>query len=147
MLIQGPLVLNWAARKWGLVPRVENACLQGNQPPTPGRVDLWLRARIGVPTRPDWIFVKLHTHGAWEPNEPVLLGPPMVELHRELARRAEADPTFHFHYVTAREMYNLARAAEAGWQGSVANARDYELVWNGGCAPADRARPCTVAGA
>ena len=39
------------------------------------------------------------------------------------------NPHFHYHYVTAREMYNLARAAEAGWTGSVAEARDYELVW------------------
>jgi hypothetical protein len=30
--------------------------------------------------------------------------------------------------VTAREMYNLARAAEAGWEGTVAGARDYELL-------------------
>jgi len=28
-------------------------------------------------------------------------------------------------------MYNLARAAEAGWQGTVADALDYELVRNG----------------
>jgi hypothetical protein len=52
----------------------------------------------------------------------------MREFHRELARRAKADRNFHFHYVTAREMYNLARAAEAGWQGTVASARDYELT-------------------
>ena len=47
-----------------------------------------------------------------------------------LARRAKEDPNFQFHYVTAREMYNLVRAAEAGWQGSVALARDYEFVAN-----------------
>jgi len=132
MLIQGPLLLNWSSRKWGLLPRVENGCLQGNQPPTAKRLDLWLKARVGVPTRPDWTFVKLHTHGAWEPNEPVVLGEPMARLHEELSRRAAADPQFHYHYVTAREMYNLARAAEAGWQGSVEDALDYELTWNGG---------------
>jgi len=27
-------------------------------------------------------------------------------------------------------MYNLAKAAEAGWQGSVADARDFEVVSN-----------------
>jgi hypothetical protein len=146
MLIQGPLLLNWSARNRGFLPRVENGCLQGNQPPTPERLDLWLRARIGVPTRPDWIFVKLHTHGAWEPNEPVLLGEPMVRLHQELAHRAITDPQFHFHYVSAREMYNLARAAEDGWQGSVLDALDYELVWNGGQVPAERSRPNSASG-
>ena len=27
-------------------------------------------------------------------------------------------------------MYNLVKAAEEGWQGSVADALDYHLVWN-----------------
>jgi hypothetical protein len=132
MLIQGPLLLNWRRRKWGVVPRIENACLQGNQPATADRLDLWLRARVGVRTRPDWVFVKLHTHGANEGNHSALLGEPMVRFHEELARRAAADPAFRFHYVTAREMYNLVRAAEAGWTGDVAGARDFELEWNGG---------------
>jgi hypothetical protein len=85
-----------------------------------------------VPARPDWFFVKLHTHGANEANVPVLLGEPMVRFHGDLARLAAEDPGFHFHYVTAREMYNLVRAAEAGWTGSVNAARDYRLAWNGG---------------
>ncbi len=131
MLIQGPLVLNWGRRKWGRIPRIENGCLQANQPPTVERLDLWLKARVQVPTRPDWFFVKLHTHGAPEANQRVLLGEPMVQFHRALARRAEEDPDFHFHYVTAREMYNLVRAAEAGWQGSIVEARDFQLVWEG----------------
>jgi hypothetical protein len=92
----------------------------------------WLRARVQVPTRPDWFFVKLHTHGAPEANQRVLLGEAMLGFHRALARRAEEDPTFHFHYVTAREMYNLAKAAEASWTGTVLEARDYELLWNNG---------------
>jgi hypothetical protein len=128
LLIQGPLVPNWTRPKWGFIPRLENGCLQGSQPPDPERIDLWLRARVQVPTRPDWFFVKLHTHGGVEWNQKVLLGEPMVRLHRALAERAAADPNFHFHYVTAREMYNLVRAAEDGWQGSVDEARDYHLV-------------------
>jgi hypothetical protein len=65
----------------------------------------------------------------------------MAHFHEGLARAAAADSTFHYHYVTAREMYNLARAAESGWTGSVAAARDYELLWNGA------ASVCTSAGA
>jgi hypothetical protein len=128
LMVQGPLLLNWRRRKWGLLPRLENACLQGNQPPTADRLDLWLRARVQVPNRPDWYFVKLHTHGAPEWNAEMLLGEPMVRFHEMLATRAAADPQFHYHYVTAREMYNLARAAEAGWTGTVEAARDFELV-------------------
>jgi hypothetical protein len=128
LLVQGPLLLDWRRRKWGLLPRLENACLQGSQPPSAARLDLWLKARVQVPTRPDWFFVKLHAHGAAEENHEVMLGEPMVRFHQELARRAAADPGFHYHYVTAREMYNLVKAAEAGWTGSVAGALDFELL-------------------
>ena len=137
MLVQGPLVLNWRGRKYGLLPRLENACIQGSQPPSADRIDLWLRARVQVPTRPDWFFVKLHAHGAAEVSHDALLGEPMVRFHESLARRARDDSHFHYHYVTAREMYNLARAAEAGWKGPVADALDFELVSNLSCrAPA-----------
>jgi hypothetical protein len=138
MLIQGPLLLDWRCRKWGVAPRIENGCLQDNQPPSMARLELWLRARVQVPSRPDWFFVKLHTHGASEANQRVLLGEPMVRFHQALARRANEDADFHYHYVTAREMYNLARAAEAGWTGSVAAARDYQLVWGGSAAAVER---------
>jgi hypothetical protein len=131
MMIQGPLVLSWRRRKWGVLPRIENGCLQGNQPPSLDRLDDWLRARVQVPSRPDWFFVKLHTHGAPEGNAQVLLGEPMIAFHRALGRRAQSDPSFRFHYVTAREMYNLVRAASAGWQGTVNEARNFELDFNG----------------
>ncbi|HET8965663.1 MAG TPA: hypothetical protein VFN20_05585 [Candidatus Acidoferrum sp.] len=128
MLIQGPLLLNWDSRKWGVAPRIENGCIQAGQPADERRVDRWLRARVQVPARPDWFFVKLHTHGATERNQPVLLGESMVRFHESLARRANRDRNFHYHYVTAREMYNLVRAAESRWTGTVEQARDFEVV-------------------
>jgi hypothetical protein len=135
LLIQGPLVLDWRRRKWGVLPRVENGCLQGNQAPSLARLDLWVKAGVQVPARPDWYFVKLHTHGAKEANQRVLLGEAMVRFHEALAARAAADSQFHYHYVTAREMYNLARAAAAGWNGPVEAARDYELAGPGASVP------------
>ncbi len=93
MLVQGPLALDWSRRKAGMVPRIENGCLQETQLPSMGRLDLWLKARINVRRRPDWIFVKLHTHGATESNQQVLLGEPMVRFHEALAERAQ-QPVF-----------------------------------------------------
>ena len=90
MLIQGPLLLDWRRRK------IENGCLQSSQPPDAHRLDLWLRANIRVPSRPDWHFVKLHTHGAPEANQKVLLGDAMIEFHRTLARRAASESRFSF---------------------------------------------------
>ena len=51
-------------------------------------------------------------------------------LHTELTTRYNDGQRWILHYVTAREMYNLIRAAEAGWRGDVDGARDYELTWN-----------------
>ncbi|HTU22587.1 MAG TPA: hypothetical protein VMG10_31400 [Gemmataceae bacterium] len=128
LMIQGPLIFDWRRRKWGVLPRLENACIQGSQPARIERLDRWLQARVQVPSRPDWYFVKLHTHGGAEENHDVLLGEPMVRFHEDLARLTQDNPHFHFHYVTAREMYNLVKAAEAGWEGSVAEALDFELA-------------------
>jgi hypothetical protein len=130
MLIQGPLLLNWSRRKFGFLPGVENGCLQGNQLPSIQRLELWLKARVQIPSRRDWFFVKLHTHGASEWNHQVLLGEPMIRFHEALARRASEDSNFHYHYVTAREMANLARAAEVGWKGTVMKARDFDMTSN-----------------
>ncbi len=128
MLIQGPLLLDWRRRRWGVFPRTEFACLQASQPPHIDRLELWLKARVQVPTRPDWFFVKLHAHGAPEDSHEALLGEPMVQFHRDLAERAASDPRFHYHYVTAREMYNLVRASEDGWNGAITEVLDYQLV-------------------
>ncbi len=143
MLIQGPLVLDWSRRRWGLLPRMENGCIQASQPPHIDRLGLWLKAKVQVSGRPDWFFVKLHAHGAHERSHEVLLGEPMVQFHRDLADRARRDPKFHYHYVTAREMYNLVKAAEEGWKGSVADALDYQLLWDGSV-PASRPLAVTL---
>ncbi len=138
MLIQGPLLLDWQHRQLGLLPRVETGCLQPGQPPTLERLQLWLRTRIQVPSRPDWFFVKLHAQGGLVSGADMLLGTPMVQFHQALADCARQDPRFHFHYVTARETYNLIRAAEAGWRGSVSEARDFDLIWPPPSAPVEQ---------
>jgi hypothetical protein len=132
LLIQGPLVLTQRRRGRFLIPAFENGCIQGSQPATIQRLGAWLKACVQVPTRPDWYFVKLHTHGAPEGNQKVLLGEPMTRFHSDLRRRADSDPNFHYHYVTAREMANLVKAAEDGWQGSVEAACNHRLLWGGG---------------
>ncbi len=114
LLIQGPLALDWQDRKAGLLPRLENADLHARRPPSARRLDLWLQAAVGVQGRPEWKFVKLHTHGAKPSNADVLLGPPMRDLHQALAQRARTDAGFRYYYVTAREMAELVHAAEAG---------------------------------
>jgi hypothetical protein len=128
LMIQGPLTLDWSRRKFGVLPGIENACLQKTQPPTEKRLELWLRAGVTIPTRPNLYFVKLHTHGVNEPNQDVLLGEPMVRFHALLRERADRDPLFRYHYVTAREMANIALAVEQGLDGPVHDARSFRYV-------------------
>ncbi len=125
LMVQGPLGLNWRWRKFGVLPRIENSDVTGANPPTPVRLGLWERCHIHVEGRPDWLFVKLHTHGAVERNSDMLLGDGMRAFHRQLAARAQADADFRYHYVTAREMVNILHAAEAGHAGDPHEYRDF----------------------
>lgn len=113
LMIQGPLVPNWTERKAGIIPRIENGDLHANQPPTWLRLQNWLKAGVCVEGKPDWLFVKLHTHGAQEANMNMWLGDKVQEFHADLARHAEANPNFRYHYVTAWEMAQRVHAAEA----------------------------------
>ena len=130
LIVQGPLALNWQRRKFGVLPRIENSDLTGSNPPTLSRLQLWLDCRIAVAGRPDWLFVKLHTHGAKPANARMLLGEPMRTFHRSLAEFAAADGDWRFHYVTARELVNIVHAAEAGCSGNPGEFRDFRYRQN-----------------
>lgn len=105
LMIPGPLVLDWSRPKFGVLPRIENGCLQASQPPDAGRIDNWLRAGVEVPdTTGRTVAAKLHTHGAEEPNMRTLLGDPAVRFHEALRERSERDPAFRYSYVTAWEL-------------------------------------------
>jgi hypothetical protein len=128
LLIQGPLSLNWRRRKVGIIPKIENGDITGNNPPTSDRVDLWVKQRIGVLGRPDWIFIKIHTHGAIEKNAATLLGNPMDEMLTYLETCYNDGHRYRLHYVTAREMYNIIKAAEVGEGGDPNHYRDYKIA-------------------
>ena len=125
LLVQGPLALNWRWRKWGVLPRVEHSDLCGSNPPTPLRADLWGRQHIHVRGKPDWVFIKLHTHGCIESNTDVLLGEPMRTLHAYLTTQYNDGTDYCLHYVTAREMANLIHAAEAGTAAPPGDCRNF----------------------
>jgi hypothetical protein len=127
MIIQGPLGLNWKDRKKRLFPTIENADIRAEFPPSPNRVDLWVDTNIHVKGRPDWIFVKIHTHGAQERLLDVLLGKSFDEMCSYLENRYNDGHNFALHYVSARELYNVIKAAEDGKTGNPGQYRDYIL--------------------
>ena len=129
MIVQGPLCLNWRKRKAFILPTIENGNITADNPPTAHRVELWVKQHIHVRGLPDWVFVKLYTHGAQDKNCEALLGSGgyLDKLYSHL-EGAYNDGTKHrLHYVTAREMYNIIKAAEAGETGDPNNYRDYAI--------------------
>jgi hypothetical protein len=127
LMIEGPL--SFALRPGRrLAPRIENAGVTANDPPTPTRVRSWVNQGIQVLGRPEWIFVKIHTHGAPEKQAASLLGEGGQMLHQELTTRYNDGVNWRLHYLTAREMYNVAIAAMDGKSGDPNTFRDYALA-------------------
>lgn len=127
LIVQGPLALNWRSRRFGIVPRIENSDVRRSGPPTPERVDAWVKTGIHVEGRPEWVFVKIHTHGTQERDIDTLLGAEMDAMHTHLESAYNDGSNHVLHYVTAREMYNIIKAAEAGKSGNPADYRDFHL--------------------
>lgn len=127
MIIQGPLCLRWKRRRGIPVPAIENGDVRADNPPTPERVDAWVRTGVHVTGRPDWVFVKVHTHGTQERDIDSLLGEPVGRMFSHLERAYNDGTRYRLHYVTAREMYNVARAAQAGLAGDPGAYRDFAV--------------------
>lgn len=127
LLIQGILGLNWKVRKKGIFPQIENSDIRKTFPPTQNRVDLWVEQGIHVEGKPEWVFVKVHTHGAQDGDMDTLLGSPIETMHRHLDEKYNDGEKYCLHYVSAREMYNIIKAAEAGEEGNPNSYRDYIL--------------------
>jgi hypothetical protein len=125
MIIQGPLGLNWHRRKFGLLPRIESGDVRAALEPTPTRVDDWVRTGIHVVGRPEWVFVKVHTHGTQERDTDMLLGAPMHRMLEHLETVYNDGLSHVLHYVSARETYNIVKAAEAGKHGNPHLYRDF----------------------
>jgi hypothetical protein len=126
LMMTGPLALTVARRNG--VPRklrIESSALAHDDPPSPDRLKSWVAQNIHVAGRPEWVFVKVHTHGAPEANADVLLGGAAQELHQALARDYNDGRRWSLHYVTAREMYNIAFAAMEGHAGEPGQYRDH----------------------
>lgn len=124
LMIQGPLAL--ARREGRLGVRIENAAVTARDPGTASRVDTWVSQGIHLEGRPEWLFVKSHTHGAPDAQAVSLLGEPGREMHRALRRYNDGE-RFILHYVTAREMFNIALAGMRGLKGNPNDFRDYFL--------------------
>lgn len=126
LLVQGPMVPH--LRRNGR-PAMDD----GNLAWSPGhrfqsaRLDRWVSARLGVQGCSHRIFIKLHAHGAADPDRQALLGGDLDALFRDVEARYNDGHHFRSHYVSAREMFNILKATEAGQVLEISAARDSVL--------------------
>ena len=123
MLVQGPMFPYFKEGKvLGL--RILTDVIDGAIPVTDERVDAWVRSGICVQGREDWVVVKTHTHGATDAS--AVLGDEMDRIFTRLEAKYNDGVDYCLHYVTARELYNIIKAAEAGVPGAdPAQYRDF----------------------
>ena len=114
LIVQGPLGLNWASRKFGIMPRIENAEISADARPDAQRVALWSQLAPRIPGAERHVFIKLHTHGAEDPTMASLLGGDLDLMWTELERQYRDAPGVSLRYVTAWEMYQTIRGLAAG---------------------------------
>ena len=126
-MVNGPLMLNWRKLKKGIFPQIENSDVRKGMEPTQDRIDLWVEANVHIEGRPEWRFIKVHTHGTQEQDMDILLGKPCDEMFSYLESKYNDGENYILHYVNSREMYNIIKAAEEGRTGNPNSYRDYFL--------------------
>ena len=109
LIVQGPLGIRFR-RRYPFVA-IENGDLATVNPPSLERTTLWRRAAVRVVGEPNWTFIKLHCHGMAPKDQAAMLGPVMVQFLRDLTTLRNADKRVRVHFVTARELLNIALAA------------------------------------
>lgn len=106
---------------------IETSNLDASELPSRRRVDYWVRHAVRLNGKPDWLFIKLHTHGAVDENFSALLGEPALQAYAYMLKRYNDKKNHHLHFVSARQMYNIVKAAEAGMQGNPNEYRDFVI--------------------
>jgi hypothetical protein len=128
MIFEGPLVFapTWRLRR--LFLELDDGSIHPGMPADPARIRAWLRARVHVPSRPEWVFIKLFAHGASSQGDmEAVTGTAFDGLLDGLESRYNDGRRFVLHYVTARQAYNIAMAAVDGHGGDPEAFLDYRI--------------------
>jgi hypothetical protein len=125
VIFEGPLFINWKDWRHKIYPVIEVAQIHGGNPPTELRLESWIKAAVHVKGKPNWIFLKTFTHGASPKNKDVLFSSDMENMINLLEIKYNDGQNYVLHYVTAREAYNIVKAAEYGLEGNPNQFRDF----------------------
>lgn len=111
LMIQGPLLLNWGSRKWGLLPHLETGDIAWHTPPTPLRARLWVKGSIQVRGAPQHVFIKISTHGAQDRNSAFLLNEGLDRTWSALEDLCRQNG-YLLHYTTAYGLFQKIKQLE-----------------------------------
>jgi len=121
-------VFDWTRRVRGLpIPRVEDGALAQNYPLSMNRLQRWRSAGIGVKNRPEWVFIKLYSHGFFEWDQDLMIGEQMKRFMLDVMEFGDRTGEYKVHFASAREAFNMVAAAVDGKEGSPTLYRDYRL--------------------
>ncbi len=128
LIFTGPLVFDWTRRVGAIpVPRIDDGALTANQVLNKRRFDRWVSANITVAGKPDWIFIKLYCHGFFDHDQSVCIGEEVKRFFGDLVNDSERSGKYKIHFATAREAFNMVRAAVEGRRGEPGEFRDHML--------------------
>jgi hypothetical protein len=113
MIFEGPLSI------------IDYGAIEAFNLPTPPKIDSWIDANIHVKGRPEWLFVKVHTHGTQ--SREAIFGKEVDGMFTYL-EEVYGQGDYRLHYVTAREAFNIVRAAEDGKDGDPQAYLDYVIA-------------------
>ena len=118
MIFEGPIAFEF--KSMGL----EYGAVESYAIPNPNRINRWIDTNIHVKGRPEWVFVKVYSHGVQSSGT-------ILDHHLDLMLQSLQDICkkrgISLHYMTAREAYNVVKAAEDGKDGNPENYRDYRI--------------------
>lgn len=116
MIFQGPLGFNFSRLSF------EYGAVEAFAPGNKDRIKNWIKTNIHVKGKPEWIFVKVFSHGAQSYKK--ILNKNMDQVLTDLEEFTKKNQ-IKLHYVTAREAYNIVKAAEAGKTGDPEQFRNF----------------------
>ena len=130
MLFEGSLIIDWSDWRFKTHPTIEDGNLYWEIPTTLRRFELWLKANVHVEGRPNWVFVRPFTHGGGIHRQAAydnIIGRNIDQMLTDVEAKYNDGTSYRLHYMTAREAYNVVKAAEAGKDGNPNDYRDFVI--------------------
>lgn len=118
MIFEGPISCDWHDLSF------DSGQIEIDSPFKQHRTELWLKYAPTVKAKPNWLFVKVYTHGVQ--SKDVILSKNFRNMFLSLKTFCK-NRDFKLHFVTAREAYNIVTAAEKGEIGDPEIYRDYKI--------------------